>query len=99
MDEQDRPPEPRVVILGPRRTRVPAGVDVGLGLLVTGARAGTSALRLALAPARALARSPGLRAQERRLAATGRDAAERGRRVLEGAVEDAVTSPVVSRTV
>jgi uncharacterized RDD family membrane protein YckC len=88
--------ERRVVVLEPRRIRAPEAVEVAVGVAVVTARAG---LRLALAPARLLARTPAVRAREERLAATGRAAAERGRRVLESAAADAISSPAAARAI
>jgi uncharacterized RDD family membrane protein YckC len=81
------------VVLPARRVRTPPPVDVALGLAVVTARAASSVLRVALAPTRAL-----LGTQSDRLAEIGRDAAERGRRTIADVAEDAVSSPVVART-
>ena len=79
-----------------------AADDVVVGIFVTTVRAGISAARIALLPARILGQMPGVAAVRRRttddLAAAGRDARARGRQELErgtrAALDNALTGPL-----
>jgi uncharacterized RDD family membrane protein YckC len=77
--------------------------DIALGLVVTGARAGVAAGRVALLPARAFARVPVVRfALEdagEHFASEGRKARARGRLELEDAAGSAVAAREVERAV
>jgi len=78
---------------------VPDAADVAAGLVVFTARAGVAGLRLALAPARLLARAPGSAARNQRFAEAGRAASERAQRRLEATVVGVLGSPAASRVV
>ena len=77
--------------------------DIALGLVVTGARAGRLAGRLALVPVRVAARTPVVGAPLRRaaqgLSADGESAREDGRHRLELAADQLMAAPEVERTV
>lgn len=77
--------------------------DIALGLVVTGARAGAAAGRVALLPARVFGRVPivrlALEDAGERLAAEGRKARARGRLELEDAAGSVVAAREVERTV
>ena len=77
--------------------------DIAVGLVVTSVRAGATAGRAALAPARVLARAPGVSSAVSRtsekLASEGSDALEDGRRSLEAAAGDVLSAPELERTV
>jgi uncharacterized RDD family membrane protein YckC len=77
--------------------------DIALGLVVTGARAGAAAGRVALLPARLLGRVPIVRVAlddaGERLASEGRKARARGRLELEDAAGNVVAAREVERTV
>ena len=77
--------------------------DIAVGLVVTSVRAGAAAGRAALAPARVLARAPGVSSAVSRtsekLASEGSDAVEGGRRSLEAAAGDVLAAPELERTV
>ena len=77
--------------------------DITLGLVVTGARAGRVAGRLALLPVRVAARTPVVGAPLRRAArglnADGRNVRLDGRRRLELAADQLLAAPEIERTV
>jgi uncharacterized RDD family membrane protein YckC len=85
VDHTPRPPPPR------RAKQVVDPRDVALGVMVTGARAGVFAARLALLPARVALRTPGLRGAAERLAFEGRAT----RRRLEAAGDELLASPEI----
>ena len=77
--------------------------DIALGLTATGARVGIAVGRVALLPARVVARAPLVRSvvarTEEQLASEGADLRARGRSELESAANEIVASPEVERTV
>lgn len=77
--------------------------DIAVGLVVTSVRAGSAVGRAALGPARVLSRAPGVSSAvsktSGRLAAEGSDALADGRRGLEAAAGDLLSTPEVERTV
>ena len=78
------------------------GRDVAMGLVVTTGRIGAAAGRVALAPARAVARSPlgaPFRGRADSLAATGRNAELDARRRLETAAGGALATPEAEQVI
>jgi len=77
--------------------------DIALGLTATGARVGIAVGRVALLPARVVARAPLVRSvvtrTEEQLALEGAELRARGRSELESAANEIVASPEVERTV
>jgi uncharacterized RDD family membrane protein YckC len=77
--------------------------DIALGLTATGARVGIALGRVALLPARVVARAPLVRSvvarTEEQLASEGAELRARGRSELESAANEIVASPEVERTV
>jgi uncharacterized RDD family membrane protein YckC len=77
--------------------------DIALGLTATGARVGIAVGRVALLPARVVARAPVVRSvvarTEEQLASEGAELRARGRSELESAANEIVASPEVERTV
>ena len=83
-------------------TRRNGGRNVFMGLVVTTGRIGATTGRLALLPARVLARSPlvgPLRGRAESLAATGRNAEVDARRRLESAAEGVLSAPEAEHVV
>ncbi|OAI55606.1 hypothetical protein AYO48_03310 [Gaiella sp. SCGC AG-212-M14] len=83
-------------------SRTHGGRNVFMGLVVTTGRIGATTGRLALLPARVLARSPlvgPLRGRTERLAETGRNAEVDARRRLESAAEGVLSAPEAEHVV
>jgi uncharacterized RDD family membrane protein YckC len=82
--------------------RVTNARDIGLGLVVTGARAGAAAGRAALFPARVIGRAlrvaPAVSRANERLEAEGSEALAGARRGLETAAGDLLAAPELERT-
>jgi hypothetical protein len=73
--------------------------DVILGLAVAGSRAGLAAARVALAPARIIARTPAMEGALNRAAAQGKRTRDEARRLAEATAQDVLASPELGRLI
>lgn len=73
--------------------------DVIIGLAVAGSRVGLAAARVALLPARIIARTPAMDGALNRVAAQGKRTRDEARRLAEATAQDVLESPEVARVI